>query len=137
MGKSTAGVDILYRAIKRSRPELVIQNGINLRVSPALFKDENGVSVDRKMQRDEEMVLLQMKNNFDKRLKGIVQLSESDVTHVNAIVVPKPTNNNKYHAEIHKNCSEVMLDDLQALQLADKCCFVFFDYEKTWTDSSN
>lgn len=137
MGESTDDIDILYRAIKRNRPKLVTQNGINLRVSSAFFKDENGVSVDRKMQRDEEMALLQIKNNFDKRLKGIVKLSESDVTNVNAIVVPKPTNNNKYHAEIHKSCSEIMLDDIQAIQLADVCCVIFFDYEKPWTVSSN
>ena len=139
MDESDYSIEILYRAIKRSQPSTVIQRKGKLRVSSALFKDENGVSVDKKMQRTEETAIQKLKDYFSRRLKGIVKLTELDVNHANAVVIPKPSIENQYHAEIHKNHNEIMLDDIQALQLADSCQFVFFDEEKDWsiTNSHN
>ena len=57
MDESDYSIEILYRAIKRSQPSTITQRKGKLRVSSALFKDENGVSVDKKMKRTEEAAL--------------------------------------------------------------------------------
>lgn len=134
MYKSVCCLDLLYRAVKRSQPSAIrLKNG-KPKVSSSLFKDENGVSVDKKMQRSEESVIQRFKESFSSRLKGIVTLSEQDVMNANAIVIPKPSGNNPYHAEIHKSDSEIELTEIQALKLADVCRFVFFDKDKEWTN---
>ena len=132
MYKSVCCLDLLYRAVKRSQPSAIrLKNG-KPKVSSSLFKDENGVSVDKKMQRSEESIIQRFKESFSNRLKGIVTLSEQDVMNANAIVIPKPSDNNPYHAEIHKSDSEIALTEIQALKLADICRFVFFDKDKEW-----
>lgn len=118
----------LYRVIKRSKPDTIKRrNGKIIGVSSALFKDEKGVSVDQKKERTETETIDELKNFFDKRSKGIVSLLESDVTDTEAVLIPKPSVYSPYHAEIHKSHKEILLDDVQALQLADSCNFVFLD----------
>lgn len=78
-----------------------------------------------------------LKKYFEKRLKGIVSLSEMDVENVNAYLLPAPTKNNPYHAEIYKNCNKEMLSNLQQLQLADSCRLIFFDNEMAWSIVEN
>lgn len=132
----TNGTETLYRVIKRSYPNTVkIKNGKILGVSSALFKDANGVSVDLKMERSDSDVKKDLIDSFKVRLMGFVSLSEKDVKNANALLHPCPTKENRYHAEIHKNCNEILLDEEQALQLADNCTIEFFDYTKQWTNS--
>ena len=127
--------DTLYRGIKRSQPSFIRPDGRS--VTSALFKDANGVSVDRKMERTEDEALEKMKKYFETRLKGIVSLSEMDVENVNAYLLPAPTKNNPYHAEIYKNCNKEMLSNLQQLRLADSCRLIFFDNEMAWSKVEN
>ena len=93
--------DNLYRGIKRSQPSFIRPDGKT--VTSAMFKDENGVSVDRQMERTPEAALGQIKSFFAKRLKGVAVLTESDVEQADAALIPAPTSANPYHAEIYKN----------------------------------
>jgi hypothetical protein len=132
-------IEYLYRAIKRSQPSVVKKypNG-RVRISSALFKDAQGVSVSKMMNRLEEEVIshLRKKLSNDKgstRMKAVVKLTEDDVKEVNAIVVDKPSDDDKYHAQIHKSDCEIELDEIQAKQLANRCKFVFEDEDVVWT----
>ena len=105
----------VYRVIKRSKPDtLKRKNGKIVGVSSALFKDENGVSVDLKKER-----------------------TESDILDAEAILLPTPSDDLPYHAEIHKSYDEILLDDIQALQLADACTLILFDENVAWTQQSS
>ena len=124
----------LYRIIKRSKPDTIKRrNGKVIGISSALFKDEEGVSVDQKKERSENEAINGLKNFFGSRLKGVVSLLESDVADAEAVLIPKPSKNLPYHAEIHKNYDEILLDDVQALQLADSCNLILFDEDLAWT----
>lgn len=127
--------ETLYRVVKRSQPDTIKYNryGKSVGVSSALFKDKNGVSVSRKMERTEEKTIGDLSNYFKERLKGLAKLFDSDVTNANAVLIPKPSEGDSYHAEIHKSSTEILLDDIQALQLADSCDLIFLDKNIKWT----
>ena len=63
--------ECLYRAVKRSQPSTIDSTG---RPTSALFKQDNGVSVDRDGQRDEQLIIDTVKANFQKRFKGLVSV---------------------------------------------------------------
>lgn len=118
----------LYRVIKRSRPDTIKRrNGKVVGVSSALFKDEGGVSVDQKKERSEEAAIDGLRKFFKQRLKGVASLFKSDVVDAEAVLIPKPSDNLPYHAEIHNSHDEILLDDEQALQLADSCNLIYLD----------
>lgn len=123
----------LYRIIKRSKPDTIKRrNGKVVGVSSALFKDECGVSVDQKMDRSEDESIDGLKSFFKQRLKGVASLFVSDVVNAEAVLISKPSKKLPYHAEIHKSHDEILLDDVQALQLADNCNLIYLD--KNWAN---
>ena len=126
----------LYRVIKRSRPDTIKRrNGKVVGVSSALFKDEGGVSVDQKKERSKDEAIEGLKNFFKQRLKGVASLFESDVADADAVLIPKPSDELPCHAEIHKSHDEILLDDEQALQLADSCKLILLDESIAWTNN--
>ena len=58
--------ELLYRVIKRSQPDSMNEKG---RPTSALFKQENGVSVDRDGERSEDVIIKHLKNDLIKDLK--------------------------------------------------------------------
>lgn len=122
--------DNLYRGIKRSQPSFITPRGT---ISSAMFKDEKGVSVDRQMGRHEEEAVQQMKDFFSNRLKGIASLPEDSIIRALAVLIPAPTENNPYHAEIYRNVHKEMLSKIQQLQLADSCTLIYLDENVRWT----
>lgn len=60
--------EMLYRVIKRSQPDSMDEKG---RPTSALFKQDNGVSVDRDGSRNEKIIIKTFKERFDKRFKGL------------------------------------------------------------------
>lgn len=120
--------ETLYRVIKRSFPDFIKRrrNG-TIGISSACFKDKNGVSVGRKIDRSEDDVKQAFGKVFKTRMKGMVKLFGKDVENAKAILLNKPSRDDPYHAEIHKNDNEIELDDLQALQLADTCHIIYID----------
>ena len=101
--------------IKRSQPDAMDENGYP---TSALFKQENGVSVDRDGRREEEEVIKKFKDRFDKRFKGLVKVGAEVCIDNNMAVIPE-TSNNIYHAEIFDNEDKAPLGNLKALILAD------------------
>ncbi|MBQ7168566.1 MAG: hypothetical protein IJR63_01520 [Synergistaceae bacterium] len=121
----------LYRAVKRSKSYwLDSQN----RPTSAMFKDVNGVSVDRDGGREEpEIVRFMCEVSLPKRVKGIASLSVSECLETGADVAPAPSKVNPYHANIFLDSSDFRRYNVQALRLARASKLIFFDEAKEWT----
>lgn len=121
--------EMLYRAIKRSRPDWLDKG----KPTPVMFKDEKGNSVDRGDNRSIEEIVQFMRNiTFGKRLKGIVRLNAGDCINIGAKVIAAKTERNPYHANIFLDDDE-QIGALQALMLADVSMVVYEDPEIKWT----
>lgn len=120
--------ELLYRVIKRSQPDSMDENG---RPTSALFKQDNGVSVDRDGDRGEEVIIKTFKNRFDKRFKGLVKVGANICIDHNMAVIPE-TSSNIYHAEIFENTDKDPLGQLNALILADSSEVVTYEPEVNW-----
>ena len=113
--------EMLYRAIKRSKPDW-LDNG---KPTSAMFKDEKGNSVDRGAERTLDEIVQFMKNGvFSKRLKGIGSINAGECIDIGTRVEAAATMTNPYHANIIISKDE-FLGNLQALMLADLCNIVY------------
>lgn len=122
--------EILYRAIKRSRPDSLDENG---NPTSALFKQEDGVSVDRDGERTEMEIIGALKQNLGKRFKGAVKVGADVCIDNGMAVIPAPTEN-IYHAEIYENMNKEELSSLHALILADNAQIVTIEKVTPWTN---
>lgn len=120
--------ELLYRVIKRSKPDSMDEKG---RPTSALFKQDNGVSVDRDGDRKEEVIIKTFKKRFDTRFKGLVKV-RANVCIDNSMAVIPETSSNIYHAEIFENEDKVPLGQLNALILADSSDVVVYESEVEW-----
>ena len=121
--------ECLYRAVKRSQPSTIDSTG---RPTSALFKQDNGVSVDRGGQRDEQLIIDTVKANFQKRFKGLVSVGADICIDNSMAVIPAPSSSNIYHAEIFENEQKSPLSQLKALILADSAKVVVLDNSVEW-----
>lgn len=112
--------DILYRNAPR-KPHLWSEE--ENRPSSALFKDSQGVSVDRLMGRAEKDAVLRLETVFPDS-KAIVKLDVSFCISANTVVFEKPLIDNPYHAEIHKSATDIELTNSQARTLAKNAIIV-------------
>ena len=120
----------LYRVVKRSRRDCLTRAG---RATAALFKDSNGVSVDRDGGRQEdEIIRFIVKESFPKRAKGVTVVSAGCCIDVKAEVAPAPSKNNPYHANIYMSEDE-KVRKIQALKIADSSKLIYFDKDMEWT----
>ncbi len=120
--------EMLYRAIKRSRPDW-LEYG---RPSSAMFKDRNGNSVDRGDNRSLDLIVqFMMAVTFGRRLKGVVELNAGECMEIGVKVNAAPTENNPYHANIYIDEDE-QRGALQALMLADISRMVYINREVDW-----
>lgn len=120
--------ELLYRGIKRSQPDTIDEKG---RPTSALFKQDDGVSVDRDGDRSEEVIIKTFKERFDRRFKGLVKVGANVCIDNNMAVIPE-TSYNEYHAEIFENEDKVPLGQLNALILADSSDVVVYESEIKW-----
>ena len=120
--------EMLYRVIIRSQPDTIDNAG---RPTSALFKQENGVSVDRDGERDEQDIIGTFKDRFGKRYKGLVRVGADICIDNNMAVIPE-ISSNIYHAEIFENIERDPLGQLKALILADKSEVVTYEPEVDW-----
>lgn len=121
----------LYRAVKRSKPDWL--DGRNIPTS-AMFKEANGVSVDRDGGRNEpEIIRFMCDVSFPKRLKGIIKISAEECFLSGCEVKAAPSENNPYHANIFLEASDMRRKNIQALKLAKASKLIFFDKTKEWT----
>ena len=73
LSTTVEGSETLYRVVKRSRPDCITKNR---EISPALFKDLGGNSVDRDGGREEaEVIRFITEVTFLKRAKAVASLS--------------------------------------------------------------
>lgn len=124
--------EILYRAVKRSKPDWLDDKG---KPTSAMFKDENGNSVDRDGERTlEEVVGFMNGGVFKGRLKGVVSLNAGECMSepYAAEVVAAPSIENPYHANIYTCADNELISPLQALKLADISKVVYFDGFMKW-----
>ncbi len=112
--------EILYRACTEKN----LSEFINGKPSPAFFIDSGGLSVDRDGRRDEVKIINTLVNRF-KKAKYIcsVKLQANICKEIGTHPLPKPSKNNKYHAEIHKTAQIIEIDLFTAMRLA-QCCEV-------------
>ena len=131
LSKNIQDNEQLYRAVKRSRPDWL--DGDNIPTS-AMFKDDNGVSVDRDGKREEPEIFKFMREvSMPKRVKGIARLPASECREADARVESAPSEVNPYHANIFLDSSDIRKSNIQALRLARASKLVFFDEAKEWT----
>lgn len=121
--------ELLYRVIKRSQPNTIDNNR---RPTSALFKQDDGVSVDRDGGRNEKIITETFKNRFGQRFKGLVKVGAHICLDNNMAVIPE-TYSNEYHAEIFENEDKEPLSLLKALILADHAEIVVYDNCVNWT----
>ena len=108
------GSEKLYRAVY---PKDLYQKRGSGRISSAAFLDRKGqgLSVDRGNNREDAEVV----NDMRKRLHGcILSVRVEDCRNVKAIVLYKPSHENKYHSEIHGSEKAPLLSAEQRLFLA-------------------
>lgn len=120
--------ELLYRVVKRSQPDSMDEKG---RPTSALFKQEDGVSVDRDGERKEEIIIKTFKERFNRRFKGLVKVGASVCIDNSMAVIPE-TSSNIYHAEIFENEDKVPLGQLKALILADSSDVVAYEPDVDW-----
>ena len=125
MDKTVARSEILYRAVKRSQPNTIDEHG---KPTPALFKDDNGVSVDRDGGRFEPEIIDCFKNRFGPRFKALFCFGADICLDNNMAVIP----DHDYHAEIFDDFQKTPLSSLKALILADSCKAVTFESNIAW-----
>ena len=122
--------ELLYRAIKRSRPNWLDQ-GIP---TSAMFKDEKGNSVDRDGKRNLDDIIDFMRNGkLYPRVKGIVEIPARKCYDIGSTITADPTSDNPFHANIWLNTDDINQQNLRALQLADASRVVFMDDDVEWT----
>lgn len=117
----------LYRVIKRSQPDTIDECGIP---TSALFKQDNGVSVDRDGNRPEPEIIECMKNSFAERFKGLVSVGADVCIDNEMAVIP----DHDFHAEIFDNLKKDPLSQLKTLILADSCRIVTLDDTVAWVN---
>ena len=120
--------ELLYRVVKRSQPDSMDETG---RPTSALFKQEDGVSVDRDGKRTEKEIINTFKNRFSTRFKGLVRVG-ANVCIDNSMAVIPETSCNIYHAEIFENEKKDPLGLLKALILADSSDVIVYEPGVKW-----
>lgn len=120
-----------YRAIKRSQPNCI--NEKENKPTSAFFKDRNGVSMDKKAERTEDMVIDALKKKLSNRFKGIVVLEENAILkRAEAYIHPAPSNDDPYHVELYQNKRKEEISNIQALILADLSKILFINDNPPW-----
>lgn len=106
--------EMLYRAVYP--PEIMRmywkENG---EISSAVFKDKNGLSVERAGGRNEKEIIIQMRMFF---YGAIIGLMAGDCTACGAVLRYLPSKRSKYHSEIHGSEERIVLSQSQCKHLA-------------------
>jgi len=117
----------LYRVVKRSQPATIDELG---NPTSALFKQDDGVSVDRDGGRLETEIIDRFKGCFGQRFKGLVRIGADVCIDNDIAVIP----DHGYHAEIFDDYQKTPLSQLKALILADSCKVVAFESTVDWVN---
>lgn len=105
-------LEILFKAIKPI--EHLWKEGVP---SSAAFKDSKGLSVDRDGGRSKSECIKALQEKIG--TKAIVSFTAGGCRSIGVFPIAKPLSDNPFHAEVHKNVSEVQLTSSQAKKLRD------------------
>ena len=108
-----------FRAAKKSVP-----NHYNIsenRVSSALFKQSNGVSVNRCLQQGPDDCVNQLEAAFCNDLNVIVKITIEQCLSIGVYVEPDPRPDNIYHANIFNSQAKDEIKSGKAKRLASSC----------------
>lgn len=109
--------ELLYRGV-----DDLYWNDETNEVSSAVFKDEDGASVDRLWDRIEEAAIKRIKR---KRFITIIKVSVGDVIESETIAVYKPSTSNKFHSEIHDSSTKILISSRKCDLLTQKSVVVY------------
>ncbi|WP_143242267.1 hypothetical protein [Bhargavaea cecembensis] len=112
--------EILYRAIGPAPFHWSTQAN---RPSSAAFYDKNGLSVDRKGNRDQEEIVELFSKRF--KLKAVVSISAHTCMGIEVHPAAAPSRSNRWHAELHDSPDEKLIQKSKRLQLARLCRLVY------------
>lgn len=112
-----------YRAIKQDKPQMwkTLETG-EIVPSSAVFKDSNGVSVDRQKNRNNDEAVNYIRRSFEE--SDIISVKVEDCTDIGVRYKSEPLNTNEYHCLIigkHK----IPLTSSEAKKLAMKAKMEF------------
>ncbi|MGM9551960.1 MAG: hypothetical protein ACI3XA_06845 [Clostridia bacterium] len=110
--------EVLYRAALTTMPDSFDEDGETL---PALFMDDKGASVERDGERDEQTILEVLKNKFFGKIIGVVKITAGECRDCETYPIATHNFRNQYHAEVHGSPTQIEINTLKALQLADAC----------------
>ena len=107
--------EILYRAVypPEIMPMFWKENG---KISSAVFKDKNGLSVERGCNRTDKAVVDSMRLFF---YGAIISVLVMDCVECNSLVRYLPSQRSRYHSEIHSSCDRKLLSQSQCKHLAE------------------
>lgn len=116
--------EVLYRNVIMNPDFWKKKNG---RPSSAVFKDSNGVSVDRDGAREEAVIVERFKSRFEGNVKAVVSVNAGYCREISTHLLPSPTSDNPYHAEIHDSTTEKRLRSGKAKKLSKICNIVYME----------
>jgi hypothetical protein len=90
----------------------------------AIFKDSNGVSVDRQGERSQKDII---RDALKYPLKALVHVKTEKCRELDTVPVYKPVEDNMYHSEIHDSIDKVRLSSSKAKRLRDNCKVVYIN----------
>lgn len=85
--------------------------------SSAAFKDSKGLSVDRDGGRSKSECIAVLQERIG--TKAVVSFRAGECRSIGVMPLAKPLMNNPFHAEVHRNLTEVSLSPSQAKKLRD------------------
>lgn len=98
------------------------------RPSSAVFKDSNGVSVDRDGGRNDDEIITTFKNRFgQENIRAIVCVNAGYCIDIGAHLVYSPEPDNVYHSLILESPERITLKPSKAKNLAKNCSVVYLN----------
>jgi hypothetical protein len=96
----------------------------NNKPTSAIFKDSNGVSVDRQGEREEEAIVETFRQ-FP--IRAIAKIQAIKCRDLQTHPIYKPLEENKYHSEIHDSAEKIQISSSKAKKLRDNIEIVYIN----------
>lgn len=94
------------------------------RPTSAIFKQSNGVSVDRVLERELRVAikeLIHRKDPSNRHTKAVVSITVEDCLNCGAFPFEDPTPNNPFHAQIYDSPDTIIIRDRRRTCLRENC----------------
>ena len=95
------------------------------RLSSAIFKDSNGVSVDRDGERSSKQIIDALINRKSKPMIAVISIGAGFCIDLPTCVKAKPLEENEHHAEIHDSEEKIQISGSKTKKLSKKAKIVY------------